>query len=52
MNNRFQRFEHEAPNHLWQMDFKGHFEYEKGRCHPLTILDDHSRYSIKLIACP
>lgn len=47
----FQRFEHEAPNHLWQMDFKGHFEYEKGRCFPLTILDDHSRFSIKLHAC-
>jgi transposase InsO family protein len=46
-----QRFEHEAPNHLWQMDFKGHFEYEKGRCHPLTILDDYSRFSIKLQAC-
>lgn len=50
-NHHYQRFEHEAPNHLWQMDFKGHFEYEKGRCHPLTILDDHSRYSIALKAC-
>lgn len=46
-----QRFEHSAPNHLWQMDFKGHFAYEKGRCHPLTILDDHSRFSLKLKAC-
>lgn len=45
------RFEHEAPNHLWQMDFKGYFEFEKGRCYPLTILDDHSRYSIGLKAC-
>lgn len=45
------RFEHESPNHLWQMDFKGHFEYEKGRCHPLTILDDHSRFSLLLHAC-
>ena len=45
------RFEHEAPNHLWQMDFKGHFAYEKGRCHPLTILDDHSRFSVLLRAC-
>ena len=50
-NHHFQRFEHEAPNHLWQMDFKGHFAYEKGRCYPLTILDDHSRFSIKLNAC-
>lgn len=45
------RFEHEAPNHLWQMDFKGNFAYEKGRCFPLTILDDHSRFSICLRAC-
>jgi len=35
------RFEHEQPNDLWQMDFKGHFAIEGGRCHPLTILDDH-----------
>lgn len=46
------RFEHEAPNHLWQMDFKGHFPYEQGRCHPLTVLDDHSRFSLVLHACP
>lgn len=45
------RFEHEAPNQLWQMDFKGHFSYAKGRCYPLTILDDHSRYSLALAAC-
>ncbi len=47
----WQRFEHEAPNHLWQMDFKGHFAHEQGRCHPLTILDDHSRFSVLLKAC-
>lgn len=46
-----QRFEHEAPNDLWQADFKGHFAMRKGRCHPLTILDDHSRFSIGLRAC-
>lgn len=45
------RFEHEAPNDLWQADFKGHFAMRKGRCHPLTVLDDHSRYSICLQAC-
>ena len=33
------RFEHDAPNALWQMNFKGHFETAQGRCHPLTILD-------------
>src|SRR4029077_17492874 len=30
---------------LWQMDFKGHFPMAAGRCHPLTVLDDHSRFS-------
>jgi transposase InsO family protein len=45
------RFEHEAPNALWQMDFKGHFPLGQGRCHPLTLLDDHSRFSLCLKAC-
>jgi transposase InsO family protein len=47
----FKRFERTAPNDLWQMDFKGHFALEQGRCHALTVLDDHSRYSVGLIAC-
>ena len=48
----WQRFEHESPNDLWQMDFKGHFPLNSGdRCHPLTVLDDHSRYSLCLQAC-
>lgn len=45
------RFEHEAPNDLWQMDFKGHFALEEGRCHALTVLDDHSRYALEIGAC-
>jgi transposase InsO family protein len=45
------RFEHGAPNDLWQMDFKGHFALRAGRCHPLTVLDDHSRYSLVIGAC-
>ena len=45
------RFEHERPNDLWQMDFKGHFALQRGRCHPLTVLDDHSRYCVGLQAC-
>lgn len=45
------RFEHEAPNHLWQMDFKGHFAYEQGRCYPLTVIDDHSRFNVALVGC-
>ncbi len=47
----FQRFERAAPNELWQMDFKGHFALARGRCHPLTVLDDHCRYSVGLFAC-
>src|SRR5665213_1230877 len=47
----FQRFERAAPNELWQMDFKGHFPLSHGRCHPLTVLDDHSRYALGLEAC-
>jgi transposase InsO family protein len=47
----FQRFERAAPNDLWQMDFKGHFSLRTGRCHPLTVLDDHSRFSLALQAC-
>jgi transposase InsO family protein len=47
----FIRFEHEAPNDLWQMDFKGHVALRAGRLHPLTVLDDHSRFSVVLAAC-
>jgi transposase InsO family protein len=47
-----QRFEHERPNQLWQMDFKGHYQLgNRARCHPLTVLDDHSRYALCLQAC-
>jgi transposase InsO family protein len=47
-----QRFEKPAPNLLWQMDFKGHVALADGsRCHPLTVIDDHSRYSLCLQAC-
>ena len=45
------RFEYAAPNELWQMDFKGHFALRHGRCHPLTVLDDHSRFAVGLSAC-
>jgi hypothetical protein len=34
------------------MDFKGHFAMTNGeRCHPLTVLDDHSRFFLGLEAC-
>lgn len=45
------RFEHPQPNDLWQMDFKGHFALGLGRCYPLTVLDDHSRFALGLVAC-
>ena len=53
----YQRFARAEPNQLWQMDFKGHFPLRDGtcardRCHPLTSLDDHSRFLILLRACP
>ena len=47
-----QRFEKEAPNQLWQMDFKGRMPLADGAaCHPLTMIDDHSRYALCLNAC-
>ena len=46
------RFEKQAPNLLWQMDFKGWIRLaDASRCHPLTIVDDHSRYVPCLKAC-
>jgi transposase InsO family protein len=48
----YQRFEMEAPNLLWQMDFKGWVPLaNQTRCHPLTIVDDHSRFAVCLAAC-
>ena len=47
----YQRFEREQPNELWQMDFKGDFATGYGRCHSLTIIDDHSRYALGVEAC-
>jgi transposase InsO family protein len=47
-----QRFEKEAPNLLWQMDFKGWVRLaNQAQCHPLTIVDDHSRFAVCLAAC-
>jgi len=47
----WQRFEHDEPNSLWQIDFKGYFDTLKGICYPLTLLDDHSRFNLLLQAC-
>jgi transposase InsO family protein len=48
----YKRFEKEAPNQLWQMDFKGRMPLINGAaCHPLTMIDDHSRYALCIGAC-
>ena len=44
------RFERSAPNELWQMDSKGKYPLPQAECHPLSILDDHSRYAVGLYA--
>jgi len=49
-----QHFEPAVPNQLWQMDIKGHFplsDARAGRCHPLTLINGHSRYLLCLKAC-
>lgn len=47
------RFAHAAPNDLWQMDAKGAYPLATGgQCHPLSVLDDHSRYAVSLTALP
>ncbi|MED5622484.1 IS481 family transposase [Ideonella sp. BN130291] len=46
----WQRFEHEQPNLLWQIDFKGDFLTFAGKCYPLTLIDDHSRFNLALTA--
>ena len=52
MRRPLKRFERADPNALWQMDFKGDFRMTGGgRCYPLTVLDDHSRYALVLAAC-
>jgi transposase InsO family protein len=42
-----QRFERQAPNELWQMDFKGPQGFNKG-IGPLSVQDDYSRYVVTL----
>lgn len=45
-------FERAAPNDLWQMDAKGAYPLMTGRCHPLCVVDDHSRFAVGLFALP
>lgn len=47
----YTRFEKERCNEMWQTDFKGEFKMQNGSyCFPLDIIDDHSRYILKLKA--
>ena len=49
----YKRFEHKEPNIMLQADFKGHFAMRNGkRCHPLSIIDDHSRFCLCADALP
>ena len=46
------RFQKENCNEMWQTDFKGEFlTKDEKYCYPLTILDDCSRFSIKISPC-
>jgi len=46
------RFERAEPNQLWQMDAKAEYRFPGGKCFPLTLLDDCSRYLVGLHALP
>jgi transposase InsO family protein len=45
------RFERSAPNHLWQIDFKGPLSGPPSTRYLLTVIDDHSRYLLALRLC-
>jgi transposase InsO family protein len=45
------RFVRPAPNDLWQMDAKGAYPLRpRGQCHPLCVVDDHSRFAVGVYA--
>ena len=45
------RFVRPTPNDLWQMDAKGYYPLRpRGQCHPLCIVDDHSRFAVGVYA--
>jgi transposase InsO family protein len=46
------RFVAAAPNDLWQMDWLGYPRLPEGHVYPLTVLDDHSRFLLAVVACP
>lgn len=44
-----QRFERGAANDLWQVDHQGRVEVERLKVHPLSVIDDHSRYLLAYV---
>lgn len=40
------------PNEVWSVDFKGWWHDGQGRCDPLTVRDEASRYVLELRALP
>ncbi|MGB3330968.1 MAG: IS481 family transposase [Thermomicrobiales bacterium] len=46
------RFEADAANDLWQLDFKGWHPSRTGRIYPLTLADDHSRFLFPITCLP
>lgn len=49
---KFKRFERSMCNELLQMDFKGEYSIAEGKCYPLSLIDDKSRYLVGLWALP
>ena len=41
-----------APNQVWTVDFKGWWHDRDGRCEPLTVRDEYSRYVLEVRALP
>jgi transposase InsO family protein len=46
-----ERFEAAQPNDWWQMDVKGPVRIGRQGCHPLMVIDDHSRLVLGVTAC-
>lgn len=40
----------QGPNEVWTVDFKGSWHDCRGRCEPLTVRDEYSRYVLELRA--
>jgi transposase InsO family protein len=51
VHQKLHRFEADLANDLWQMDFKGPIRVRDGFVEPLTVLDDHSRFSLGIRTC-